>query len=335
MALISDESVVTGMDGEVIDEEVYYCFADFEFTCGERIHRNQAEMLSVGIVVCDSDYEIAETYYNTACPVKNSQLTSRCRKLTGLSQDEIFGSPDSNSVVEQVLEILADYGITEVRVWGNYDKHGLIADAKQHRRTYSSCDCIEELAEMVVDVQDDIVKKLGLPEAINIEELAGAFGFRPEEGSFHNAFNDAMGLYAISKGAYKTDFARNKALRKLIDDRAARQLAMKAEAARKRKELALSVPLTEQEKSYLDGFAEGETRDAALGRLINMRYAVIKRFGLVPDCERFVMICFDEPRRIKVIPEEEYSEDKSRAAAFSRTITRERFADALLEAVKG
>lgn len=323
------------MEGESYADEVFYCFADFEFTCGERIHRNQAEMLSVGLVVCDSEYEIAETYYNTSCPVKNSQMTSRCRKLTGLSQDEIFASPDSNSVIEQVLEILDDYGIDEVMVWGNYDKHGLISDAKQHKKAYIGSDCIEELAEMIVDIQDRIVKKLGLPEAVNIEELAGAFGFSPEEGSFHNAFNDAMGLYAIAKGAYTTDIKRNKSLKKLIDDREARRIAAKNEAAKKRRELALSVPLTGPEKDYIESFPEGDSREEQMKKLIDMRYAVLKKFALMPDNDRFVMICFDEPRRIKVIPEEEYSEEKSRAAAFARFITKEEFSAALLEAVRG
>lgn len=323
------------MEGESYEGEVYYCFADFEFTCGERIHRNQAELLSVGLVVCDSEYEIAETYYNTSCPVKNSQLTSRCRKLTGLTQDEIFASPDSNSVIGQVLDILDDYGIEEVMVWGNYDKHGLIADARQHTKAYVGSDCIEELSEMIVDIQDRIVKKLGLPEAVNIEELAGAFGFKPDEGTFHNAFNDAMGLYAISKGAYTTDFKRNKALKKLIDDRESRRQAAKAEAARKRRELALSVPLTETEKVYIEGFPEGARREEQFKKLIDMRYAVLKKFALMPECERFVMICFDEPRRIKVIPEAEYSEEKSRAAVFARAITKEEFSSALLEAVGG
>lgn len=320
------------MDGEREENEVFYCFADFEFTCGERIHRNQAELLSVGIIVCDSEYEIAETYYNTVRPVRNAQLTSRCRRLTGLKQDEIFASPDSNSVIEQVLEILDDYGIDEVMVWGNYDKSGLLSDAKQHKKAYVGSDCIEELADMIVDVQQKTVKLLGLPEAVNIEELAGAFGFKPEEGSFHNAFNDAMGLYAISKGAHMTDFSRNAALKKLIADRSARQQAMRLAAAEKRRALALSVPLTESEKAYLGGFGEGESREQAMKRFVEMRYCVVKRFEMFPDCASFALICFDEPRRIKVMPADEYSEDKSRAAAFARIITREDFAAALIEA---
>ncbi len=322
------------MDSEEYEDEIFYCFADFEFTCGEKIYRNQAEMLSVGIIICDEEYEIAETYYNTSCPVKNSQLTAHCRKLTGLTQDEIFASPDSNSVIEQVLDILDDYGIDEVMVWGNYDKQGLLADAKQHRRTYSGCDCIEELAEMIVDVQPKVVKKLGLPEAVNIEELAGAFGFTPEEGSFHNAFNDAMGLYEISKGAYTTDFKRNAALKRLIEERSARRQAIREEAARKRREIALSVPFTEAEQEFLDSL-DDSVREVEFEKLISMRCTIIKRFTMLPDTERFVMICFDEPRRIKVLPLEEYNDEKSKAAAFWRYITREEFAAALLEAVKG
>ena len=124
-------------------------------------------------------------------------------------------------------------------------------------------------------------------------------------------------------------------MKKLIDDRESRRQAAKAEAARKRRELALSVPLTETEKVYIEGFPEGARREEQFKKLIDMRYAVLKKFALMPECERFVMICFDEPRRIKVIPEAEYFEEKSRAAVFARAITKEEFSSALLEAVGG
>ena len=321
-------------NGETEEEEYeqFYCYADFEFTCGEKIHRNQAELLSVGVIVCDSSFDIVETYYNTACPIRNPSLTSRCRKLTGLSQEDIYSSPDSDSVLGQVLDILDDYGIDDVYVWGNYDRTGLISDARQHKRAFFSAEAVEELAEMIVDVQPEIIKRLGLPEAVNIEELAGAFGFTPDEGSFHNAFNDAMGLFEICRGAYTTDFSRNKQLRRLIEERRTRREERRAEAARLRRETALALPLTDEEQSFLDGFPEGEERTAAEEKLLSMRYVLMKQFINTPECENFMLICFDEPRRIKVMPEDKYLTEKSCAAVFSRPVTREHFTEALIEA---
>ena len=319
-------------DNTETEYETYYCYADFEFTCGEKIHRNQAELLSVGVVICDSSFEIAETYYNTICPVKNPALTSRCRRLTGLSQEDIYSSPDSDSVLGQVLDILDDYAVDEVFVWGNYDRTGLLSDAKQHKRAFFSANAVDELAEMIVDIQPEIVKKLGLPEAVNIEELAGAFGFTPDEGSFHNAFNDAMGLFEICRGAYTTDISKNKKLRKLIDERRTRREERKAEAARLRRETALALPLTDEELDFLAGFAEGEERENAEKKLLGIRYFIMKQFIALPDCERFLLICFETPRRFKVIPEEEHAAERAVTASFVKPLTREDFTEALLYA---
>ena len=319
-------------DDNETEYETYYCYADFEFTCGEKIHRNQAELLSVGVVVCDSSFEIAETYYNTICPVKNPALTPRCRKLTGLSQEDIYSSPDSDSVLGQVLDILDDYAVDEVYVWGNYDRTGLISDSRQHKRAYFTANAVDELADLIVDIQPEIIGKLGLPEAVNIEELAGAFGFKPDEGSFHNAFNDAMGLYEICKGAYTTDTSQNKKLRKLIDERRTRREERKAEAARLRRETALALPLTDEELDYLSGFAEGEEREAAEKKLLAVRYVIMKQFIALPDCERFLLICFDAPRRFKVVPDEEHAAEKAVTALFVKPFEREYFTEALLYA---
>ena len=71
------------------DKGPYLCFADFEFTCGSPAHRLKSEMLSVGLVICDSEHNIIETFYCTARPNRFPKLTSQCKRLTHLTQAEI------------------------------------------------------------------------------------------------------------------------------------------------------------------------------------------------------------------------------------------------------
>ena len=55
----------------------YIGFADFEFTCGSAMYRLRSEMLSVGIVICDSSYNIAERFYATSKPNRFPKLSKQ------------------------------------------------------------------------------------------------------------------------------------------------------------------------------------------------------------------------------------------------------------------
>lgn len=313
--------------------EQYYCFADFEFTCGEHRAHSKTEMLSVGLVVCDGDFEIVETYYDTACPIGDPVLSDKCRELTHLTQTEILDSADSDSVLEVVDEILRDYGIEQILVWGNFDRTGLNADAARHKRTHHSYLNISAAARKIVDIQPQLVEQLDLPEAIKISELSGAFGYVPDEGSFHNAMNDAMGLYVICKSAYTTDFSANSEFTKLKEFRAERKLAAKLAAAEHRKEIALSVPLTSMEQDFLDRQSE-ENRPPIEEIFYNFRYRILYRFKSCPDCKDFMLMCFNYPRRVKVLPLSEYIPDKTQSAVYITQITRTNFAPALIKSVE-
>lgn len=307
----------------------YYCFGDFEFTCGGRIMRDNCELLSVGIIICDSDYKICESFYCTARPVKYPKMTKQCIKLTKLDQQEIYNSPDSDSVLAIVRSLMDKYGCKKLYVWGNFDKPGLKSDCGMHKRLKKSCANISSVADRIEDVQRQLVARLDLPEAINIAELSSVFGFVPRQGTYHNAFNDAMGLYEIYRGAYATDYSRNKKLRALIDERIARREEKIRKAAERRREIALSIPLTDEERGYLDSF--GEEREAVQERLLASRYHIINYMQHHPDEEYYELIVFDCPKRFKVIAGSMYTDDKIQSAIFSARMTKESFSGALVE----
>lgn len=309
--------------------EKYYCFGDFEFTCGGRIKRDTCELLSVGIIICDSGYRIRESFYCTARPVRYPKMTKQCIKLTKLDQQEIYNSPDSDSVLAIVRSLMNKYGCEKLYVWGNFDKPGLISDCGMHKRSKRSFANIRAVAGCIEDIQRQLVARLGLPEAINIAELSSVFGFVPRQGTYHNAFNDAMGLYEIYRGAYATDHSRNKKLRALIDERIARREEKIRQAAERRREIALSVALSEEERSYLDGFSSG--RDEAQERLLASRYRIINYMRSHPDEEYYELIVFDCPKRFKVVAGSQYTDDKVRSALFSARMTKDSFGCALVE----
>lgn len=296
------------------EKKNYIGFADFEFTCGSAMYRLRSEMLSVGIVICDGDYNIAESFYATSKPNRFPKLSKQCRELTHLSQDEISASPDSNEVLGAVAGLMDKYGVKELWVWGNFDKPGLQSDIRQHRNFGKDCGGICRIYDAVRDIQAEMVSRMKLPQAINIKELASAFGYVPDSGSFHNAMNDAMALYTIHKAVFTTDFRSRPEFAALVESRLEKMRQAKAAQEEKRREKAFSVPLSPEEQDFLESLD-----DKGRGNFIYLRFRIIMAMEKYPAAEEFVYIVFENPRRLKILPKEKFSPQRCADASDIRT----------------
>ena len=79
-------------------KKFYYACFDAEYTCFmeqdaffDREH--SGELLSVGLVICDKNFNLVRTYYSPIHPIYNTKLTGYCKELTGLTQKEIDDAP--------------------------------------------------------------------------------------------------------------------------------------------------------------------------------------------------------------------------------------------------
>ena len=172
-------------------------FGDFEFTCGGAVTATgKTELISVGVVVCDEDYNILEEYYSTAKPLKYPKLSSFCKKLTHLTNDEIKTSPDSEKVCREVVELLERYGIKKLYMWGDFDKIGLESDRNIHERKKLPFNNIGKLCGMIEDIQPAAMKNTGLKKQPGISHMMEAFSLEPE-GEYHNALTDTKALVRI------------------------------------------------------------------------------------------------------------------------------------------
>lgn len=304
------------------DCEKNLCFADFEFTCGSPAHRLKSEMLSVGLVICDSNYAVKESFYCTARPNRFPKLTSQCKRLTKLTQAEINNSPDSDDVLGIVSGLMEKYSFSELFVWGNFDKPGLVSDRKQHIQFRKSHKNIDTVCSAITDIQDGMVRKMQLPQAVRIEDLASAFGYSPASGSFHNALNDAMALYTIHKAVHTSDFQNCEGFIALKQERIERIAAVKAAQEEKRRELALSSDLSQEEKKYYEDIvAAGSEKEQK--RFIYLRSKLVNSYKRYPDEQDFVMIVFDQPKRVRIIPKVKYTKLKSQGAVKTEFFSRD------------
>ena len=311
----------------------YMCFADFEFTCGGFIDNTRSEMLSVGIVICSPEHQVAEKFYQTARPCKFHRMTKQCRTLTGLTQPEINASPDSNEVLGEVVKLMEKYEISRMFVWGNFDKPGLNGDANQHRRAGKAYSNISAVCRSIVDIQQETTTKMGLPQAVSISELAAAFDYVPETGGFHNALNDAEALYAIHKNVWTSDLAGNEKFLQLKKERLDKMAAIKAEAEERLRQEAFSLPLSPEEQTYYsEAVAAGNTKAAA--GFVFLRCKFVRAFSKYPDETSFVFAVFDQPHRVKVFPEQKFRGTAKRVAARWENFRRSDFGSLLIEECK-
>lgn len=309
-------------------EKQYLCFADFEFTCGYYINKNDSEILSAGVVICDESYNVKEKFYCTSKPNHFPKLTKQCRKLTKLTQEEINMSPDSNDVMGIILHLLKKYRIDDIYVWGNFDKTGLLSDSKQHQKFRKDCINIQRASRKIYDIQESLTEKLGLPEPVNIKELASAFDYQPPSGTFHNALNDALALYVIYRAVYTEDISANEKLAEIRRDRTEKIEKRRLEVEKRQKETALSMPLDDTEKLYYNGLPENS--DEAKNFLY-IRSKFVTSMQNNPEKNDFLLLYMKTTERYKVIPKEKYNRTLQGLSEKAVGFQRENFSDILLE----
>ena len=278
----------------------YRCFADFEFTCGNK--DAPAELLSVGLVICDADFSIAERYYATVKPIRYPRLNRRCIELTHLTQQEIDVSPDSETVLRIAVQRMQKYGIRRMEVWGDFDYKGLYSDFWLHRNRRREVRNIQIAMNSVYDVQPFIVRVLRLPEPVSISELSVAFGYQPKNGQFHNALVDAEALYTVVRAAHTTDFMNNP---QFLAVRQHRRDKLNAQQRGYFERALLYVCDTEMSPESEAYFQEllGSGDELALRRFVEFRAKIFRELDKHDNADDFMMIVFDASlRQSSVIP---------------------------------
>ena len=276
-------------------------------------------------MICDGEHNILKTYYRTTRPNIHSKLTKQCRKLTKLTQEEIDASADADEAAAEVCALLKQFGVKQVSVWGNFDRPGLLSDIKQHARARKSASNVSRLLSTVKDIQNETIKKMQLPQAINIKDLASAFDYVPATGAFHNALTDALALYTV---VWTTDIYGCEKFVQLKQARLDKIEADKRAAEQRRKELTLLIPLTEREKEFYGTLERIEDKNDYW----RLRFRIMNMFQRMPNEERFCFIVLHAPRRTKLTPVSKYSPAKYEGGDM-REFSREDFDLILLDEI--
>ena len=200
----------------------YYAFFDAEYTCfmdQDRgfDRRHSSEVISVGLVIADRHLNVSATYYSAVRPLYNPRLTGYCKSLTGLKQREIDEAPDYDEVFQKLEELFQDYPVKEILVWGS-DHKTLEDDA--HRNHKSVPKKTRRIISKVTDVTKRLTSRV-FGNGITVSLADMKYICDMDHVTAHNAFEDAMDLYHVTKCCVQETYNKEKAgiLYDYINDR--------------------------------------------------------------------------------------------------------------------
>ncbi|MBR6624406.1 MAG: hypothetical protein IKK91_11005, partial [Ruminococcus sp.] len=145
---------------------------------------------------------------------------------------------------------------------------------------------------------------------------------------FHNAFNDAMALYTIHKAVFTTDFRSRPEFAALIEERLERIRQVKAAQEEKRREIAFSIELSPEEKSFFESLD-----DKRKSRFVYLRYKIVLAMEKYPDSDELAYAVFDNPRKIKILSREKIGCKKYAAPVEVKYFAKKDFRKLLMDVV--
>lgn len=191
-------------------EKIFYpkgniAFLDAEFNTGMDYKSGEkiCDIISLGIVICDANYQGMKKYYSLVSPLSRTPIFPVIAKMTGITTAMLSGQPDFAEMSNKVTELVKKYNIEAIYTWGAADGHSLALEKEAFRRSrkpgYQASGKWNYIT-MCTDISGDISRQmLGISGglSINVENLM--FLCEIDEKQEHNALSDAYNLYRCMK----------------------------------------------------------------------------------------------------------------------------------------
>lgn len=168
-----------------------YIILDLEWnTAFDRYHKEYVnEIIEFGAVKLDQDLRQVDTYSSFVRPVIEKKLTSRVRKLTHITNEDVQRAEYYQSVTQHFVHWVGDDPDTIFMSWGDMDIRALISNNK-----YTYRDVHIPYIHRYVDLQDCFMKQKNLPKAKQIA-LSGAaemVNIDLSNVALHRALDDSL-----------------------------------------------------------------------------------------------------------------------------------------------
>ena len=176
------------------------------------------EIISLGIVICNKNYDIIDEYYSLINPPTLSKINHPVAELTGIKQQDIDCAPDFYAVSQNVQELVNKYNVLNIYVWGNCDKPTFEETKYNYMRKNSDVKIKFFNYIGIFRNIDGMCSHYLFPnikqDAIGLSKLAYACEIIND--SKHNALSDAKELYRCIKAM--RDYNINKKKKMIVED---------------------------------------------------------------------------------------------------------------------
>lgn len=112
----------------------FYLVVDLEATCCDRktIPQTQREIIEIGAVMVNADFQVESEFQSFVKPVTNPQLTPFCTQLTNITQDCVDQAPYYPRAIAQFSQWMAAYPQRVFCAWGDFDRRQLRQECRRH-----------------------------------------------------------------------------------------------------------------------------------------------------------------------------------------------------------
>ena len=176
-------------------------FLDAEFNAGMNVRTRDkiSEIISIGIIICDKDYNGIKKFYTLVSPLTQTKVFPMISRMTGITTEMLKGQPTFAEMSAKVTELIRRYDIKKLYTWGAADKHSLLQERDEMKeRRISGHQAANKWSymDMCTDISGLISNQmLGIRGGLSINMENLMFFCDIDEQQEHNALSDAYYLY--------------------------------------------------------------------------------------------------------------------------------------------
>jgi len=167
---------------------------DFEATCCDQqsFSREEMEIIEIGsIAVNAATGDILSEFCTFIRPVRHPMLTSFCKSLTTITQDDVNAAPAFPEALATFAGWLAPFGHPVFCSWGDYDRNQLEKDCNFHGLPFPFSDGHRNLKKEFSKAIGS-TKRFGLGQALDHLNLSFS-------GTPHRGIDDAKNIARVYK----------------------------------------------------------------------------------------------------------------------------------------
>lgn len=176
-------------------------FLDAEFNAGMNPHTREkiSEIISIGIVICDRNYNGIKKFYTLVSPMTQTKVFPVISNMTGITTEMLVGQPTFAEVSAKLTELIRKYEVKKIYTWGASDKHSLLLEKDEWKaKKMNGFQAANKWSyiEMCTDISGVISSQmLGIRGGLTVNMENLMYFCNIDDRQEHNALSDAFYLY--------------------------------------------------------------------------------------------------------------------------------------------